>query len=224
MSALNFIRRRVLNKTMDELAQELNVSKQAVYTWESGRKSIPEARIKQLSELTGIPEKYFLQNPSPEEKIEMIRYNSFKKIWDRDLSVGTEVTFGGEYVDLNEIDHTQLADVEIQTGNTLRKIKLAIRRHRSRSGAIRERMTGDVLEEMRERGMLFDRFADLVEVSERKEPLDQILRAVELFFEMSACNEECGREPQGLPSDMLEKESLLTQALYKVLYEHRAEQ
>ena len=83
MNGLKYYRNQVINKTMDELALHLNVSKQAVYTWESGRKKIPEQRLTQLSELSGVPEKYFLiEELSERDKLEIKKCYLSKELED----------------------------------------------------------------------------------------------------------------------------------------------
>lgn len=80
MNGFKYIRSHVVNKTMDELGLLLNVSKQAVYTWESGRKKIPAMRLQQLSLLSGIPEKYFLiEELSERDKLEIKKHRLNKE-------------------------------------------------------------------------------------------------------------------------------------------------
>lgn len=74
MNGFKYIRNQVINKTMEELALQLGVSKQAVYMWESRKKKIPEQRLVQLTELSGIPKKYFLiEELSDRDKLEIKR-------------------------------------------------------------------------------------------------------------------------------------------------------
>ena len=83
MNVLKYIRSQLINKTMDELALQLDVSKQVIYMWESGKKSIPEQRLKQLSELSGVPEKYFLiEELSERDKLEIKKYYLSKELED----------------------------------------------------------------------------------------------------------------------------------------------
>ena len=81
MIGFKYIRTEIINKTMDELALELDVSKQAVYTWESGRKKIPEKRAKQLSDWIGIPERYFyIEELTERDKLEIRHYRLYKEV------------------------------------------------------------------------------------------------------------------------------------------------
>lgn len=80
MNGFKYIRSQVINKTMDELGLLLNVSKQAIYMWESNKKKIPEMRLEQLSELSGIPEKYFLiEELSERDKLEIRKHRLNKE-------------------------------------------------------------------------------------------------------------------------------------------------
>ena len=45
MNGLKFIRTRMLNKTLNEFADLLGVTKQAAYLWESGKKKIPQNKV-----------------------------------------------------------------------------------------------------------------------------------------------------------------------------------
>lgn len=87
MNGLKYIRDKMLNKTMEELALELDISKQAMYMWEGGKK-IPEARIKQLSKLSGVPEKYFLIESLEERDILEIKNIA----WERKLMIQVSCT------------------------------------------------------------------------------------------------------------------------------------
>ena len=81
MNGFKYIRSQIINKTMYELGLLLNVSKQAIYIWESNKKKIPEIRLEQLSELSGIPEKYFLiEELTEKDKMEIKKYRLNKEI------------------------------------------------------------------------------------------------------------------------------------------------
>ena len=83
MNGLKYFRNQVINKTMDDLAVQIDVTRQAIYMWESEKKNIPELRLKQLSELSGIPEKYFLvKELSEKDKLEIKKYYLSKALAD----------------------------------------------------------------------------------------------------------------------------------------------
>lgn len=71
MSGLKYVREKILHQSLRELAKQIGVSKQAVYSWESGRRNIPEKRIKQLSELSGVPEEVFLIENIVEDELNL---------------------------------------------------------------------------------------------------------------------------------------------------------
>lgn len=78
MNGLTYIRRQC-NLSLSELADTLGVSRQAISSWENGRKSIPEKRKKQLAEFFGVDEKYF-GDIGDEEKIELLKKAMYR--WD----------------------------------------------------------------------------------------------------------------------------------------------
>jgi transcriptional regulator with XRE-family HTH domain len=96
MNGFKYIRKNILNKTMDELAKELSVSKQVVYMWESGRKNVPLKRMKQLVELSGVPENYFfILAVSERDKQTIQQYYLNKEL----NNVQKESTFMGQIKD-----------------------------------------------------------------------------------------------------------------------------
>ena len=58
MNGLTYIRKRC-GISIIELANAINVSRQAVSSWENGRRPLPEARAQQLSDFFGIGKEYF---------------------------------------------------------------------------------------------------------------------------------------------------------------------
>lgn len=58
MNGLRYIRIRC-NLSLNELAENIGVTRQALSSWENERKEIPEKRLEQLEEFFGIDKKYF---------------------------------------------------------------------------------------------------------------------------------------------------------------------
>lgn len=58
MNGLNFVRTRC-NISVSELADILDVSRQAINLWEKGKKPVPEERKSQLTEYFGVEKEYF---------------------------------------------------------------------------------------------------------------------------------------------------------------------
>jgi transcriptional regulator with XRE-family HTH domain len=74
MNGLKYIR-TLKGTSLVNLAEYLGISNQAVSAWENGKKSIPAARLKQLSELFGIPEEYFQKELSNNDMFMVSRFN-----------------------------------------------------------------------------------------------------------------------------------------------------
>ena len=58
MNGLKYIRIRC-NLSLNELADMIGVTRQALSSWENGKKDIPEQRCEQLAEFFGIDKEYF---------------------------------------------------------------------------------------------------------------------------------------------------------------------
>ena len=67
MNGLKYIRTRC-NLSLSELADMIGVSRQALSSWENGRKDIPEQRVEQLAEFFGV-NREFLGEISDEMKM-----------------------------------------------------------------------------------------------------------------------------------------------------------
>lgn len=58
MNGLRYIRTRC-NLSLNELAEHLGVTRQALSAWENGKKDIPEKRLEQLEDFFGLDKKYY---------------------------------------------------------------------------------------------------------------------------------------------------------------------
>ena len=76
MNGLKYIRTRC-NLSLSELADMIGVSRQALSSWENGRKDIPEQRVEQLAEFFGV-NREFLGEISDEMKNELIDKAMFR--------------------------------------------------------------------------------------------------------------------------------------------------
>lgn len=70
MFGLTFIR-GLTNKSVQEIADMLSLSKQAINQWETGKRPIPEKRLNQLAEILEIPKQYLNKQLSEIEKLEI---------------------------------------------------------------------------------------------------------------------------------------------------------
>lgn len=230
MNGLKYIRSQIINKTMDELALQLNVSKQAVYTWESGRKKIPEQRLTQLSELSGVPEKFFLiEELSERDKLEIKKYRLGKELDDTMVeyeeevqdSEGNWVTIPAYYMNAGLMEHIEFNDMELKIDDTMKKINKVIHDYKPHFGDEDMVSANDMLDDMDVKRSVFDRFADIVDGNEQREFLYQILRTMELFFDVNVKKNMLWGEVPPFPTDLVSDESPLVKDLYKVLYKHK---
>lgn len=76
MNGLRYIRTRC-NLSLNELADFIGVTRQALSSWENGRKDIPENRKEQLADFFGI-DKAYLGEISEEEKKYLIEKAMFR--------------------------------------------------------------------------------------------------------------------------------------------------
>ena len=75
MNGFKYIRKHIMNKTVDKIADFFGISEQAVSMWEKEKKKIPKKRLEELSIITGIPKEYFLIKDVTEcEQMEIKRY------------------------------------------------------------------------------------------------------------------------------------------------------
>lgn len=77
MIGLEYVRKQN-GDTVETLATKLGLTKSLISQWENGRKPIPSKRLIQLSELYGLPEKYFNKelNKSDQLKIQLKKLSS----------------------------------------------------------------------------------------------------------------------------------------------------
>ena len=80
MNGLRWLRIRC-NLSTSELADQLGVTRQAVCSWESGKKAIPEKRKNQMAAFFGIDRTYF-DEIDEEKRNELIQKAQQKKYFD----------------------------------------------------------------------------------------------------------------------------------------------
>lgn len=175
--------KKLMNVTMDELALKLGISKQAVYTWESGKKPIPKKRLEQLEELTGIPGNYFLVDDLMDrDKLEIRKYWLRKEIADtaeeyeeevRDIN-GSKRVIQGQYIDTGLMQQMEYTEMELKTYDLLRKVERVIHGPEQLEGDFSYEEATDRMESNLR---VIDRFADIVDKVGQTEDLYQILRA-----------------------------------------------
>lgn len=73
MNGFKFIRKYILHMTLEELSEVLNISKQRAQKYETKISKIPENRLTQLENFSGIDKKYFTMSElSQEEKTKLL--------------------------------------------------------------------------------------------------------------------------------------------------------
>lgn len=84
MNGLRLIRKRC-NFSLSELAEVLSVSRQQISAWENGKKSIPAARLAQLSEYFGIDENYFLEISEEDRASILAKALYLRQDWEKEV-------------------------------------------------------------------------------------------------------------------------------------------
>jgi len=86
--------RKLYDMSMEDVAQKLGITKQTISKWEKQKIPISDKRLRQLSNLFNIPEKYFQGEISDLNKLyiqkiklnnEMITYKKLHKISEGDI-------------------------------------------------------------------------------------------------------------------------------------------
>lgn len=225
MNGFKYIRDKMLNMTMDELALKIDVSKQAVYMWESEKKKIPSKRLEELEKLSGIPQKYFLMSSLTEQDMLEIKHYKIKKdVNDTAFEFEDEcVDCAGNvqkirrtYVDRGIVETLDFNAMALEVSNLKQKIEKII--YASGSDTI---SVDDVLSDMNEKKNIFDRFADIMQENANTKMLYQILRAMEIFFNTTAKGEMLWGEETPFYKDLVSDETPLIQDLLEVLNKHK---
>ena len=111
--------------------------------------------------------------------------------------------------------------MELKIDDTLRKIDKVIHTYKPYLSDEEMISSSDMLNSMDIKRSIFDRFADIVDGNEQREFLYQILRTMELFFDVNVKKNMLWGEVPPFPTDLVSDESPLVKDLYKVLYKHK---
>ena len=76
MNGLKYIRTRC-NISLSELAEIIGVTRQALNSWENGKKDIPEQRREQFASFFGVEKEYF------GEIFVLRKIERYRKVWDK---------------------------------------------------------------------------------------------------------------------------------------------
>jgi transcriptional regulator with XRE-family HTH domain len=231
MTGFKFIRNQH-NSTLEEFALLIGVSKQAVYMWENGKKPIPTKRLKLLSEITGVPEKYFLlEEVSDRDKLEIRKYRLEKEFKETSFeyedeimdSDGNLVIIPSLHFDSGLMEHIDFNDMELRMNDLFEKEKSIINGYKPYFGDEEYMSANDDLVYRDRMISMFDRFADIMNENNQDVMLYQIMRSMELFFNVNVKKNQIWGEESPFPTDLVKDEAKLVQNLVGVLQEHYAE-
>lgn len=194
---------------MEDIANALGVSTQAVYQWENNKKKIPEKRLKQLSDLTGIPKQYFTL-----KEIMQIDKMEIQKYW---LKKQFESMRGG--IDASMSDYIDLLDAEISGENILHKISSIL--YQPEPGDNEVDSYEDRAKYLKVKINVFNRVADIVAQNKEHQYLYSVLKALEKFYNINADKYYFLGGAPYFPTDEVSEESPLVQELCAVLEKYR---
>jgi transcriptional regulator with XRE-family HTH domain len=231
MTGFKYIRDQY-NKTLEGLAEQLGVSKQVVYMWENGKKPIPQKRADQLSDMLGIPQKYFyIEEVSERDQLEIKKYRLDKEYEETSFQYEEEVqdnngnwiTVPARYFDAGLAQHQEYNDIDLRMSDLFMKQKDIIADYKPAFGDEEYYSINDDLEYRRRTIHMFDRFADIMNENNQMEMLYQIMRAMELFFNVNVKKNQIWGEEPPFPNDLVKDEAKLVQKLVCILQEHYKE-
>ncbi|WP_406542430.1 helix-turn-helix domain-containing protein [Clostridium ljungdahlii] len=131
MIGLYFIR-KLYNMSMDELAHNLNITKQTVSKWEKRKIPISDKRLNQLSKIFNIPQKYFQKELDEIDRMEIqnIKLNSELKNYEYQYEDTITYPDTGEEITVTQtsIDEGALFDFSLNSYNlNQKKLLIAIK-------------------------------------------------------------------------------------------------
>ena len=187
MIGLKYIR-TLFNDTGEDVAEKLGVTKVTISKWENGIKPIPQKRLTELSEIYGIPEKYFNKELTKIEELKIERKRLSDYYDSSFVEYEEPVAFDSkgnpiEYItrfdgDRNTAEAIRFTELEIKIEQLLQKIRNTI--HNSNIDYDDEFTNSDSIIDIQEQNFgLFSKFNMLMNENDEMF-LAFILRAVEL--------------------------------------------
>jgi transcriptional regulator with XRE-family HTH domain len=237
MTGFKYIRNQY-DKTLEELAEELGVSKQVVYMWENEKKSLPKSRAEQLSKMLRIPEKYFyIKEVSERDQLEIKNYRLGKELNDTSYyfedevqdSEGNRVIVPTNRFDSDIMQQFDFSTVALKMNDLFMKQKNIIEDYKP---TFSEPSLSERENNFRDKEFLYrirtiktlDRFADIIKSNNHYEILYQIMRSMELFFDINVKkNQISGESASPMLFGLVSDEAKLVQKLVGVLKEYYAE-
>lgn len=195
MNGLKYIREEVMGMSLNELAEVLGLSKQAVYSWEIGRKKIPEKRLKQLKDISGIPEKYFLIQEVTEKDELIIEQHRLNKVLDESVIRYDEIKRDGEveprtYVDSGIVTALKFNEMDLKIHELQEEMAAVINEYQP-DIVDGEDMTmeGDILNSINRKCNEFKRFINIVKQDRYMENVPPVIGAVERYHKKQPLSE-----------------------------------
>lgn len=195
MNGLKYIREKEMGMSLNELAEMLGLSKQAVYSWEIGRKKIPEKRLKQLKDISGIPEKYFVIEEVTEKDELMIEQHRLNKVFDESVIRYDEIKRDGE------VEPKTYVDSGIVTGMKFNEVRLKIHELQEEMAEVINEyqpdivdgedmtMEGDIINSINRKCNVFRRFISIVKQDVDLENIPHVISAMEMYYKKQPLSE-----------------------------------
>lgn len=121
MIGLTYIRSS-FNKSMQNVADRLGISKQTVSKWENGQRPIPEKRLNELADLFNLPLKYFDKELSDIEKYEIECIKLKKKLGYYEDNEGNKIININSNEDMKMSMQLELIEEKIDSLKVIDKI------------------------------------------------------------------------------------------------------
>ena len=196
MNGFKYIREKVMEMSLNELAEVLGLSKQAVYSWENGKKKIPEKRLKQLTDISGIPEKYFLIQEVTEKDELIIEQHRLNKVLDESVIRYDEIKRDGEvvprtYVDSGVVTGLKFKEMDLKVYELQEEMAVTINEYQP-DIVNGEDMTmeEDILNSINRKCSVFKRFIRVVKQDKDLENVPHVIGGVELYHKKKPLSEE----------------------------------
>jgi len=224
--------RDIYNLTLESTADLLGISKQSVSEWTRVGRSIPNKRIAELSVKLELPENYFnIKEVTERDKLEIKRCQLNKDYKETTFeyedqmmdSNGNWETVRRTHIDSGLMMHQDYNDIAIKMQDLFDKQKDVIEDYKPAFGEEEWYSANDDIEYRARTISIFDRFTDIVKDNDQDVTIYQIMRAMELFFNVNVKKNRILGEVPLFPNGLVSDEKELVQKLVGVLNEHCSE-
>ncbi len=195
MNGFKYIREKVMKMSLNELAEALGLSKQAVYSWEIGRKKIPEKRLKQLVDISGIPEKYFVIQEVTEKDELIIEQHRLNKVLDESVIRYDEIKKDGEveprtYIDSGIVTGLKFKEMDLKVHELQEEMAAVINEYQPDIVNGKDMtMEGDILNSINRKCNVFKRFISIAKQDKDLENVPHVIGGVEMYHKKQPLSE-----------------------------------